>query len=132
MSGRSREARRERGARRERARARFTYPRESRARSYKFTSRGICAVITWESRAVYIRQHPQIYGKYGGFGVLFSGGGSSCLQVSCVVRLPFSLFSLSLFALFPPALCVRLQLQCSSPWTMVVRISLCHSSFLAT
>jgi hypothetical protein len=36
--------------------------------------------------------------------------------------LPFSLFSLSLFAPFPPALCVRLQLQCSSPWTMVVRI----------
>ena len=32
------------------------------------------------------------------------------------------LFSLSLFAPFPPALCVRLQLQCSSPWTMVVRI----------
>ena len=32
------------------------------------------------------------------------------------------LFSLSLFAPFPPALCVRLQLQYSSPWTMVVRI----------
>ena len=26
------------------------------------------------------------------------------------------------FRPFPPALCVRLQLQCSSPWTMVVRI----------
>ena len=31
-----------------------------------------------------------IYGNYGGFGVLFGGGGSSYLQVSCVVRLPFS------------------------------------------
>ena len=54
--------------------------------------------------------------------VLFGGGGSSCLQILCVVRLPFSLFSLSLFAPFPPALCVRHELQCSSPWTMVVRI----------
>ena len=52
----------------------------------KFTSRGIYAVFTWESRAVYIRYRPQIYGKYGGIGVLFGGGGSSCLQVSCVVR----------------------------------------------
>jgi len=43
-------------------------------------------------------------------------------RVWCVVRLPFSLFSLSLFAPFPLVLCVRLQLQCSSPWTMVVRI----------
>ena len=104
------------------ARLRFTYPRESRARSQKYTSRGIYAAFTWESRAVYVRYRPQIYGKYGGIGVLFGGGGSSSLQVSCVVRLPFSLFSLSLFAPFPPALCVRLQLQCSSPWTMVVRI----------
>ena len=44
------------------------------------------AVFTWESRAVYIRHRPQIYGKYGGIGVLFGGGGSSYLQVSCVVR----------------------------------------------
>ena len=42
------------------------------------------------------------------------------------------ILSFSLRAPFPPALCVRLQLQCSSPWTMVVRISLCHSSFFAT
>ena len=66
------------------------------------------------------------------FFLVVGGRGGWCLQVSCVVRLPFSLFSLSLFALFPPALSVRLQLQCPSPWTMVVRISLCHSSFLAT
>jgi len=64
----------------------------------KFTSRGIHAVFTWESRAVYLRYRPQIYGKYGGIGVLFGSGGSSYLQVPCVVRLPLSLFSLSLFA----------------------------------
>ena len=36
--------------------------------------------------------------------------------------LAFLFIPLSLFAPFPPALCVRLQLQCSSPWTMVVRV----------
>ena len=74
------------------SRVRFTYPRESRARSKNFTSRGIYAVFTRESRAVHIREHPQIYGKYGGFGVLVVGGGgvSSSLQVSCVVRASFS------------------------------------------
>ena len=86
--------------------------------------RGIYAVFTWESRAVHIRYRPQIYGKYGGIGVLFGGGGPSCLQVSCVVRLPFSLFSFSLFAPFPPALCVRLQLQRvhrHGPWLYAYR-----------
>ena len=48
--------------------------------------RGICVGITCGN----LRYRPQIYGKYGGIGVPFGGGGSSCLQVSCVVRLPFS------------------------------------------
>jgi len=84
------------------------------------------AVFTRYSRGNHVRY---IYGnilKYtvntgeSVFFLVVGGRGGWCLQVSCVVRLPFSLFSLSLFAPFPPALCVRLQLQCSSPWTMVV------------
>ena len=49
-------------------------------------------------------------------------GGRRVFKFHVWCACPSLLFSLSLFAPFPPALCVRLQLQCSSPWTMVLRI----------
>ena len=57
------------------------------------------AVFTWESRAVYIRYRPQIYGKYGGIGVLFGGlvvGGRRVFKfrVWCACLSLYSLFSL--------------------------------------
>ena len=105
-------------------RVRFTYPRESLTREvlkihFKRYLRG--------NHVWYIYGNILRYTVNTGDSVPFLVVGGRRAVVSSsfvcgVVRLPFSLFSLSLFAPFPPALCVRLQLQCYSPWTMVVRI----------
>ena len=99
--------------------------RGNRARGLK---NSLHAVFTRYLRGNHVRYIYGIVLKYtvntgeSVFFLVVGGRRVFKFRVWCVVRLPFSLFSLSLFAPFPPALCVRLQLQCSSPWTMVVRI----------